>query len=281
MPADTIDPVLTSATLPSVDVSGGGQTVTFSAGAFDTGSGVDRVYLFFDRSWAGSSGLESLVSLTDAFDSFSDGRSAVAVYFDPSTGGGTYNVTSALVFDKAGNFTQYSPAQLTALGIATSFQVTSNTPADRTDPTLTTASFANVDLTNGGQSVTFSAGALDSGTGVDRVYLYFDHGWEGQSGTESVVALTDRADSFADGSSAATVYFDPRTTAGTYTLISVIVYDKAGNFTQYSPAQLAGLGIASGFVVSGSNPARRSSLAMTLTGTIAATCSCATASPAG
>jgi hypothetical protein len=113
---------------------------------------------------------------------------------------------------------------------------------DTTDPTLTWAILPTVDVTSAGETVTFSVGALDTGSGVDRVYLYFDHDWEGQSGLESVVALTDAADSFSDGQSAAPVYFDPETAAGTYSITTAIVYDKAGNWTQYSAADLAAIG---------------------------------------
>src|SRR5947209_16946089 len=105
-------------------------------------------------------------------------------------------VTSAIVYDKAGNYTQYSPAELAELGIPTIFAVNSNTPADTTSPTLSSATFPAVDITSGGETVTFSAGAFDTGTGVDRIYFNFDHSWQGQTGLESSVELSD---SFADG----------------------------------------------------------------------------------
>ena len=213
---DTTDPTLTWASLPAVDVTSAGETVTFSVGALDTGSGVDRVYLYFDHDWEGQSELESVVALTDATDSFADGQSPAPVHFDPGTAAGTYSITTAIVYDKAGNWTQYSAADLAALGIATSFNVLSNTPADTTSPTLTSASLPSVDVSAGGETVTFSAGALDSGSGVDRVDLYFDHSWDGQSGLASIVTLSDAMDSFADGSSSSAVNFDPRTPAGTY-----------------------------------------------------------------
>jgi hypothetical protein len=108
-------------------------------------------------------------------------------------------------------------------------------------------------VTSGGETVSFSAGALDTGTGVDRVYFNFDHGWLGQTGLESSVLLSDATDSFADGVSAASVYFDPSTAAGIYSITSAIVYDKAGNFCQYLPAQLAALGMGTSFTVADHN----------------------------
>jgi len=94
---------------------------------------------------------------------------------------------------------------------------------DTTDPTLTWANLPAVDVTSAGETVAFLVGALDTGSGIDRVHLYFDHDWEGQSGLECVVALTDSADSFSDGQSAAPVYFDPGTAAGTYSITTAIV----------------------------------------------------------
>ena len=135
---DTTNPTLTSATLPSVNVTSGGQTVTFSVGALDTGSGIDRVYLYFDHGWQGQTGLESVIAFRDSTDSFSDGVSTEPIYIDPSTSGGTYTLTSAMVYDKAGNWTQYSPADLAALGIPTSFNVTSNASADTSPPEFLT-----------------------------------------------------------------------------------------------------------------------------------------------
>ena len=246
---DTTDPILTSVTLPTVNVTAAAQTATFAAGALDTGSGVDRVVILFDHSWEGESGFTDVVTLSNSTDSFSDGSSSAQVYFDPGTPAGTYHITSAIVYDKAGNYTQYSPAQLTTLDLPTGFEVISNTPADTTDPTLVSASLPNVHITSGGETLTFSVGALDTGTGVERVYFYFDHAWQGQSGSQSTIEFSDAVDLFDDGVSSTSVYFDPATTAGTYDVTSAIVYDKAGNYTQYSPDQLASLGIVTSFHV--------------------------------
>ncbi|HSU67795.1 MAG TPA: hypothetical protein VLJ39_13045, partial [Tepidisphaeraceae bacterium] len=113
---DTSNPSLTSASLPTVDVTGGGETVTFSAGAFDTGSGVDKVIFYFDKSWQGPSGSGSVVTLSDATDSFADGNSALPVYFDPATPAGTYAITSVIVYDKAGNWTDSEGATAPSRG---------------------------------------------------------------------------------------------------------------------------------------------------------------------
>ena len=168
-------------------MTAGGQTLSFSVGAVDSDSGVDRVYLYFDHDWQGQSGLQSVVALSDATDSFADGVSSALVYFDPATAAGTYSLTSAIVYDKAGNFSQYTLADLNALGVATSFNVVSNAPADTAAPSLTALSLPSVNVRGGGEFVTFSAGALDSGSGVDRVILYFDHSWDGQDGFRNIV----------------------------------------------------------------------------------------------
>ena len=263
---DTTDPTLASVSLPTVDVSTAGQTVAFSAGAFDTGSGVDRVVIYFDRSWSGGSGPESVVMLSDAEDSFADGTSSASVYFDTATTAGTYSITSVLVYDQAGNWSAYSPAQLTDMHVATTFEVVSGAPADTTPPLLTSTALPAVDVTAGAETVTFSVGALDTGSGVGRVALYFDHDWQGLTGPENVILVSDTADSFADGTSTASVYFDPSTGAGTYAITAAVVTDLAGNSVSYTTAQLAALGVATSFDVSSNAPADTASPELTALG---------------
>ena len=171
------------------------------------------------------------------------------MYFDIGTPSGTYSITSAIVYDKAGNYTHYSPAELAALQLTTSFTVASNTPADLANPVLVSSAFSDVRITPSGAIVTFAAGALDTGTGVDRVYFNFDHAWEGQGGPESVVGFADAANSFSDGVSTKSVYFGPSTAAGTYSLVSAFVYDRAGNYAEYSASELHDLGIQTSFTV--------------------------------
>ena len=101
----------------------------FTAGASDVGSGVDHVTLLFDHGAQGPYGLVNGITLSDSTDSFSDGNSSYSQLFASSTSAGTYTISSAYVYDKAGNYTTYSTSQLNGLGYKTSFTVTDGTTA--------------------------------------------------------------------------------------------------------------------------------------------------------
>src|SRR4029453_19438457 len=72
-------------------------------------------------------------------DSFSDGQSSFTLTLSPDAASGTYNVTNLLLVDNAGNSHWYSGAELAALGLTTSFTVTSGNqpPPANVAPTIT------------------------------------------------------------------------------------------------------------------------------------------------
>ncbi|WP_430417041.1 beta strand repeat-containing protein [Parasphingorhabdus sp.] len=247
--SDTTDPVLTSLTLPDVDVRAGSVTADFSAFASDVGLGVDRVTIAFDPSIQGSSGPQEFIFFRDSNDSFSDGVSSVNQFIDSTTPAGTYNIRFVHVLDKAGNLHQYSPSELTNLGIDTDFVVTSNVASDTTDPVLTSLTLPDVDVRAGSVTADFSAFASDAGLGVDRVTIAFDPSIQGSSGPQEFIHFFDSNDSFSDGVSSVNQFIDSTTPAGTYNIRFVHVLDKAGNLRQYSPSELASLGIDTDFVV--------------------------------
>ena len=154
------------------------------------------------------------------------------------------------VSDKAGNNTYYSASQLSSLGIATSFTITSNAQADTTPPVLTSLTFpGTVDVTTGGQYISFTAGATDQGLGVSSVSVSFSKSWQDSYGNTSSLSAYDSTDSFSDGVSSRQYYINSTSGSGTYNISSVYVSDKAGNNTYYSASQLAGLGIATSFTI--------------------------------
>ncbi|MES3153369.1 DUF4214 domain-containing protein [Sphingomonas faeni] len=251
-PVDTSNPILTSLTLPTnVDVTKGGQYVGFTVGASDVGQGVDHVTLALDHSYRSDYGNTSYINFYDSSDSFSDGISSTRSYFDPATSAGTYKVTGAYVYDKAGNNTYYNEYQLTALGIKNEFTVISNSQADTVNPILTSLTLpTTIDVTKGGQYATFKVGASDIGQGVDHVTLALDHAYRSDYGNTSYINFYDSSDSFSDGVSLTQSYFDQATTAGTYKITGAYVFDKAGNSTYYNENQLTSLGIDNRFTVS-------------------------------
>ena len=249
--ADTTKPILTSLNFPSiVDVTNGGLYLSFTAGATDVGLGVDRVSVSFSKSWQGSYGNTSGLYANDYNDSFADGYSSQSSYIAASSGAGTYTIDTVYVYDKAGNYSSYSMWQLANMGIATSFEIKSANTADTTKPVLTSLNFPSiVDVTNGGLYLSFTAGATDVGLGVDRVSVSFSKSWQGSYGNTSGLYANDYNDSFADGYSSQSSYIAASSGAGTYTIDTVYVYDKAGNYSSYSMWQLANMGIATSFEI--------------------------------
>jgi hypothetical protein len=125
--------------------------------------------------------------------------------------------------------------------------------SDTTSPTLTSVGLQNVDVTSGNQNVTFSVGAFDAESGVDHVVLTFDHSWQGQNGSQNTITLSDLTDSFADGTSALSVFIGANSPAATYNVISAQVFDHAGNVQTYSNLDLFLMGFQTQFAVTNHN----------------------------
>src|SRR5262245_64706359 len=127
--SDTTKPSLTQLGLPStVNLSGGSQQVTFSLGASDDLSGLDRAYISFDKSFRASEGsgeayLQSTVFFPTYDDPLSDGYSSRTFTFDPITAPGNYKINQVYIWDKSGNQRTYSGLELATLGFNTSFTV--------------------------------------------------------------------------------------------------------------------------------------------------------------
>ena len=249
--ADTTKPVLTSLSFPTiVDVTGGGTLLTFTAGASDAGLGVHYVSVSFDKSWQSDYGRMSYFDASNSIDSYADGLSSSQYYMDDASAAGIYTINNVIVYDKAGNYTNYYASDIAAMGIATSFEIKSNQVADTTKPVLTSLSLPkSMDVTGGGTSLTFTAGASDAGIGVDYVYVSFDRNWQSEYGRTSSFTAHDSIDSYADGLSSSLYYMDDASAAGTYTINHVIVYDKAGNYTYYYASDIAAMGIQTSFQI--------------------------------
>jgi hypothetical protein len=241
-----------------VDVTTGLRTVAITVGASDIGEGVDRVVVRLDRNFATSAtGLSSSFTFTNAADSFADGVSSLSQRFDPSSGAGAYTVLGVTVFDRAGNSTSYTGADLTRLNIARSFQITSNTAADTVAPVLTGLTLpTGIDVrAGGGALLPVTVSASDTGRGVASVSVTFDRVFNNGSVYSRTVTIRDtQTDPFADGSAAATQFFSEFTEPGTYTVTGVTVTDKAGNSSSYDRADLTALGASTAIEVTSDTP---------------------------
>lgn len=270
-PADTSKPTLVSLTLPQTltpdyttqpyQPYGTFLTdyrATATASATDIGTGIYTITVNLDKSWTTSGGasrnqLSFALSPHAGLSTLTD-TEILPVNYAP----GPYNITSVVLKDYAGNATTYSVADLTAIGIKTSFSFTTAPPADQTVPTLTSLGFSTVpDPVHGGRILTFSAGATDAGSSVDSVSVKFNQSWQGTidptydgySSSQNSVFTYNSNDSFADGSSSRQFYMSSPA-AGSYTLNSVTVTDKTGNQSVYSAAQLVTMGLQTRFDVS-------------------------------
>jgi hypothetical protein len=136
--ADTTAPVLTGLVLPGVvDISGGAQQLSFTAHAQDgAGSGVAGVDLFFDRDFYLDTFTGPAVSIggfVGGSDTFYDGTLNTAAYtgtLSAETALGVYNLLGAVVTDQSGNATEYTAAQLAAMGVNTHFEVRDGVPGE-------------------------------------------------------------------------------------------------------------------------------------------------------
>ena len=119
---------------------------------------------------------------------------------------------------------------------------------------LTSLSFPSVvDVTTGAKAITFTAGATDVGLGVDSVNVIFDKSWQGAYGNTTSFSASSSKDSFADGISSDQFVINPTSGSGTYTINSVYVYDKAGNYSYYTVSDLANRGIQTSFRIIDNN----------------------------
>ncbi|WP_157201513.1 DUF4214 domain-containing protein [Massilia sp. Root418] len=133
---DTTAPVLTGLVLPAViDLSSGAKELSFTAHAQDgAGSGVAGVDLFFDHDFyldTFTGPAVSIGGIAGGSDTFFDGTLNSGAYtgtLSADTERGTYNLLSAVVTDQSGNATEYTAAQLAAMGISTQFVVQDGAP---------------------------------------------------------------------------------------------------------------------------------------------------------
>ena len=243
--SDTTAPTLTSLTFPTtINLSSGNQSVSFAAHAEDAGSGVDTVNVWFDKSLTTDIGSYNLWMISSGWTDSTPSDASVGRTVQSYNNPGTYNITKVDVKDLAGNSRSYTTAQLSSLGIATSFNVTGSN-GDTTAPTLTSLTFpTTINLSSGNQSVSFAAHAEDAGSGVDTVNVWFDKSLTTDIGSYNLWMIssgwTDSTPSDASVGRTVQSYNNP----GIYNITRVDVKDLAGNSRSYSS-----LGIASSFNV--------------------------------
>lgn len=137
--------------------------------------------------------------------------------------------------------------------------------ADTTAPKITRITLPHtIDLATGAQIATFAVEADDGndGSGIQNVMLTLNHALVSLNGIPAINKyleigglLSNGTDSFNDGTPMAAnemLMLDPITSAGTYSVESAVVYDKAGNSRYYTANDLAAAGLTSSFTITGS-----------------------------
>jgi hypothetical protein len=134
--------------------------------------------------------------------------------------------------------------------------------SDTTRPVLKGLRFATtVDLSRGSAHASFAIDAEDAGA-IAGASVWLDHRVataDGQPEYLEIAALYNDGDSWSDATPySASNWFrlTDATSAGTYTIRQVSLHDVAGNYSSYSTAELAALGFATTFTVTGTTTDR-------------------------
>lgn len=217
----------------SVDVTGGSRTVTFTVAATDTG-GPDA-----------ASGLRhGFVSLSSpdfarsAYGSLTKNLAGgwVATVVVPRwTHGGTWEVNTLSIGDRAGNYSSWSGRELADRGYPSTLPVAAH-PDDR-GPTLTDFRLAPhvVDTRARARAVTVSVRAADDRAGIAHVFVIAS-----EPGTTHRSYVSLRRVSPTSSVYRGRMVVQRWQTTGTWHVDSVLLSDRVGNSTYRSYAQLRG-----------------------------------------
>jgi hypothetical protein len=236
--SDTVTPVLTSFAMNPelIDVTGASRVVTLSAGATDNESGLDKMYVWFDRPLPEGLRLSGIYS-------WSNGTGTRSITIPEWTPPGTYQVDRVELLDKAQNLRTYEPAELLALGFPTEFEVTG--PVELTLPELHSFSIAPRAVQNSSaNSVVVSASASDDTSGIDKLYVWFDESLPEGLRLSGIYSWTS-------GSGMRSIPVPQWSPPKTYSIARVELLDRAQNMRTYLPAELSATGFPTTFTVEG------------------------------
>lgn len=259
--SDTTPPQLAgfSFSPASIDTTTGPQTVSISWHITDDLAGVATACVSF----MSPSRLQSQFVCAQNFVSGTslDGFYDATLAFPQYTEQGVWKADSVALWDLAGNFVSIPGANLVAAGFPTDLAVTSN--PDTAPPTVShiTLTPSTIDATSAATTVTVRLDLQDNVAGVD---MYLNGGGtfafsmlspSGQQmrviGNEnfSRIAGTDLNGTW-EGSFTMPRFSEP----GTWNILYVFVFDKAGNYGLYSGPDLQATGLTTTIDVSCATP---------------------------
>ncbi len=217
---------------PEVDVSAGAQEITVTIRATDNLELGDIARVDFKS----PSGEQRILLLAlEPSERILTVREYVAKKLLPQhSESGTWRTSFTQLRDRAGNYRDYLPEELTQRGLSVSFEVVSSNQ-DVTPPELLDVSVepSMIDVTGGDVRITATAQAIDDVSGIDYIMMDF---WSPSANQDATVFVRpspqvgtamDRA--YLKGTTTLSRYSE----SGTWRLGSVQIRDKVGNERLY------------------------------------------------
>ena len=244
---DTTPPVLVSLdyTPKQIDTTTGPATVTLTAHFTDDLAGVSYGVAYF-ISPSTSHAFAITIAANDPYltGTIWDGSSQTSADMPQFSESGSWTLGTVFLEDKLGNRAYYDTAQLQAMGITTTLEVTS--VQDTTPPVLVSLDYSpkQIDTTTGPAAVILTAHFTDDLAGVSYGVAYFI-----SPSTSHAFAITIAANdpyltgTIWDGSSQTSADMPQFSESGSWTLGTVFLEDKLGNRAYYDTAQLQAMGI--------------------------------------
>ncbi len=187
LPSDTTAPTLTSLTFPTtINLSSGNQSVSFAAHAEDAGSGVNTVNVWFDKSLTTNIGSYNLWMISSGWTDSTPSDASVGHTVQSYNNPGIYNITSVDVKDLAGNSRSYTTAELSSLGIATSFNITDGVSIPNALTATPSMEQGKIILSLSAAQWSASSNSLAFTLAYDSSVVHFDSWRAGSSGSYSV-----------------------------------------------------------------------------------------------
>ena len=232
---------------PVVDASDDSAPVLVDFRATDDDSGVATVQLEFD-SPSGQHETQ-LFARAEGFNPSPFGGDHLGVVeVAQYSEAGTWRLARAYLSDKSQNQRLYDAEELSALGLAVSFEVVSD-PQDLEPPVPVelTLDSTEVNVTDGPATIGVTVRVTDDLSGVDRVEVDFEgpsKDWE-----LTVGHVLSGWESSTDGIYVGTLTVPQSSEAGTWNLKSIAMTDHVGNWGWYHPSARSSVGIFAYFQV--------------------------------
>ncbi|WP_157403899.1 calcium-binding protein [Paracoccus sp. N5] len=252
---DTGPSRLLSLTTPTtLDLDQNTVSALFAATVEDP-DGIRQVTVYYDRPLATTQGAYEFQIIHGYGSDWSDGTHSYTTGVLPHNVSGPLNITRVQIIDNLGNQTDVTNAELRALGIDTSINITS-TSADTTAPVLTSLDLPDViDLRGGNVAADFTASGIDT-TEIESVSLWFDREISYSFGSGSfndwdLLIIFGDSDDWLDGSSTQTRSIGGSTFSGPVELERIWITDIYGNQRVYTNDDLRALGFDTSFEIIG------------------------------